>query len=200
MKRFLIWTLVLVESGFANLNLPMKTCARDRHESLGHSHRVCGGDQRVPQIAFVRALNCLKLGGELRTHTCTYDNRPICSLRMSYNDDIHNCSIPTSKSPAIHESRGLSLDWVADPQKRPLPQPLFHQPLAQSHHTLQFSSHRPGFEVPSTWREGVNYEFGASHKFTRGETVAVLFSDGSLRFGRIERIPRAGDAEHMVQV
>jgi hypothetical protein len=197
MKRFLIWILVLAESGFANLNRPIGYCARDKQEFLGHGHRVCGGDQHGSPVAFIRALNCLKLGGALRDRSCTHANRHVCSLRMSY--EICNISFPISGSSAsILEStpRGLSLDWVAESPKLPLPTLVFQQ----SHHTPHSSSHRPGFEVPNTWREGVHYDFGTSHRFTRGETVTILFSDGSLRFGRIDRIPRGTEPEYMVQV
>jgi hypothetical protein len=200
MKRFLLWILVLVESGVANLNRPSGYCARDTRESLGHGQRACDGDHQYgSNVAFIRTLNCLKLGGTLRARSCTHASRSMCSLRMSYGDGISNSSFPFSKSSAsIPEStpRGLSLDWIAGSQQRPLTTPVFQQ----SHQTSHINSHRPGFEVPNTWREGVHYDFGASHRFTRGETVAVLFSDGSLRFGRIDRIPRGSDSEHMVQV
>lgn len=188
MKRFLIWFLVLVGSGFANLNFV--SSGMDVRSIVGCDSAICKSDLAV--AAFV-GLFRLRQADLLSTSHFKRSGSPICSTRLSASDERSLDSPSPLRGPAFGGRRGLSLDWVSE-SKRPA--------SFSSRPTKDHTSQRPGFAVPSSWREGVEYELGVAHTFTRGEAVAVLFSDGSLRFGRIERTPREADsnAEYIVQV
>jgi hypothetical protein len=191
MKTFLIWILVLVESGFANLNfVPSGIDGR----SLNKCERAsCDPDVSIAAFIGLFRLKNFKHSNLLSTASLQQSRRFACSQRISASQERSLDSNPSTQRPASGMRRGLSLDWVSESKR---------SPSFTSRPSQNSVSQRPGFAVPSSWREGVQYEFGAAHTFTRGEPVAVLFSDGSLRFGRVERTPREaeGNAEYIVQV
>ena len=180
--------LVLIESGFANLNIVPSGYYRSLHLVELSYHKSHGTLPCHP--AFVGLFHFSQC-----TQSMARSKQAICPLQLALNDDQYfDSSSPHHKSP-LNARNGLSLDWVSESIKRPAAS--FPSRPAPKH-----TSQRPGFEVPASWRDGVDYELGASHTFSRGETVAVLFSDGTLRFGRIERTPHGSDhnGEYTVQV
>ena len=195
MKRLFVWVLALIEYGFANLGNSPKLYTREQYlisNACGLDERQgrVGQHVRVDSILFISSMKKCSFHS---VHSYLNSRPKNCCLQLSASNGILNQTgiILRSSQPRT----GLSLDYVADSRKLSAAESCAIQPQ------YFYTSHRPGSAVPKTWREGVDYDFGPSQGIlVLGELVAVLLSDGSLRFGLIEMLPCESSSEYMVQV